>query len=341
MVKRFYQALEEQDKSTLRNILHPHLFGIRNYKEESFYDIESYLDKLDDKNYHNIKITRITSSEHYIVEGKVNSLDFVSKIVLKDGLIYKVYESLKTGARRIKCVISYDGTNYSGYQRQKDRPSIQATFEDALQRALHKDIKIHSSGRTDKGVHAMNQVIHFDLTMAIPLYNLKSLLNSYLDDSIYIKEMTEENETFHARYDVLEKTYMYKMNIKEYSPIYRNYEWTVLNLDVTLYKKALHKVLGEHDFTSFTKTTKHNTIRTIYDIKVEEKNHHLYTYITGNGFLRYMVRNIIGAAVLIASKEAKYTMEELLYKRNVTLLQDKAPACGLYLYNVNYALSTT
>lgn len=336
MVKEYYKALKENDKATLKEILHPSLYGVRSYNEETYYDRNSFLKGLAHIDYKDIEVKNIVNNDSFLVEGSIQNKDFISKVILKDDLIYKVYEAIKTGNRRIKCVISYDGSPYSGYQKQLNSNSVQGAFEETLKKALKQDIIIHSSGRTDKGVHAVNQVIHFDIKMNIPLYNLRSLINTYLPDSIYIKEITEENECFHSRYDVLEKTYCYKMNLKEFSPIQRNYEWFVENLDVEKYKKVLTEVLGTHDFTSFTKTTDKSKIRTIYNIDVIQKDNILYTYISGSGFLRYMVRNIIGAAVKIAKKEETYTMKKLLERKDVTLINSKAPANGLYLFKVTY-----
>jgi tRNA pseudouridine38-40 synthase len=336
MIKEYYQALKENDKETLKQLLHPSLYGVRVYNESTYYDRVSFLNDLEKFEYQNVVVNNILNENHLVVEGTLNNQEFITKVKVKDNLIYKVFETIKTNCRRIRCTISYDGSLYSGYQKQINSNSVQGTFEYAMKKALKQDISIHSSGRTDKGVHAINQVIHFDIKMKMPLYNLRSLLNTYLPDSIYIKEINEENETFHSRYDVVEKTYCYKMNLKEYSPIQRNYEWFVPSLPIDKYKETMKQILGTHDFTSFTKTANKNKIRTIYNVQIEQKDDILYTYVTGNGFLRYMVRNIIGVAVKIANNVESYSMEELLEKKDVTLVKDKAPSNGLYLYNVKY-----
>ena len=256
MVKEYYQALKDNDKATLKQLLHPSLYGVRTYNETTYYERSAFLDELDQLDYKDLVVKSISSEDQFLVEGTIHNKDFITKITVRDNLIYKVYEAIKTNCRRIRCVVSYDGSLYSGYQKQTNSNSVQGTFEYAMKKALKQDIVIHSSGRTDKGVHAINQVLHFDITMGIPLFNLRSLLNTYLPDSIFIKEISEENETFHSRYDVLEKTYCYKMNLKEYSPIQRNYEWFVPNLDIEKYTKSMNQVLGTHDFTSFTKSSK-------------------------------------------------------------------------------------
>ncbi len=336
MIREYYQALQDRDTKKFRQMLHPDLFGIRTFEEEVYYDRNAFIKNLDNLDYQEVVISNITTDDALVVEGKINNEPFIAKITIKDNLIYKVYETIKIDYRRIKCIIAYDGSMYSGYQKQKNTSSVQGTFEYTLKKALKQDIIIHSSGRTDKGVHANNQVIHFDINMSIPLYNLKTLLNSYLPDSIYIKEISEENQTYHSRYDVLEKTYCYKMNLKEYDAIQRNYEWFVKDLNIKKYQDTLEEIIGTHDFQSFTKSTDKDTLRTIYDVKIVKREDALYTYITGNGFLRYMVRNIIGAAVKISKNEVEYTMDFLLSKKDVTLVKDKAPANGLYLDKVKY-----
>lgn len=336
MINKFYQALKEKDISTLKLIVHPDMFGIRLYNEETYYTRNDFLKSVSLLDYEGVEIVNQSIDNHFHIDLINGDNKIKSKIVMKDSLIYKVYETVTSGARRMKCIISYDGSTYLGYQRQKDENTIQGSIEKALKQALKKDVMIHSSGRTDKGVHAFNQVIHFDLQMSIPIYSLKKLLNSYLPDSIYVKEITEEDETFHSRYDVSRKTYCYKINMKEYSPITRNYEWFVSDFDIERYKSALESVIGTHDFASFTKTTKHSTLRTIYSVKVQQTNDIVYTYITGNGFLRYMVRNIVGAAVHIAKGSISLTMEDIINKKDVNILKDKAPATGLYLDRVEY-----
>lgn len=336
MVKEFYQALTDKNIKALKTMIHPNLFGVRLYDESLYYERKTFLNAIDDLDYSNIEIVDIVNDDFLIVTLKKDEYILKTKITIKDSLIYKIYETVTSEARRIKCIIGYDGSSYLGYQKQNNASTIQGTFEEALKRCFKQDMIIHSSGRTDKGVHANNQVVHFDTKMNIPLYNMKKLINSYLPDSIYIKSMEEVTELFHSRYDVTKKTYCYKINTLEYNPIYRNYEWFVENLDEVVFEKHLEDLLGTHDFASFTKSTTKNTLRTIYDIEVIRKDEYIYTYITGNGFLRYMVRNIIGAAVHMTLGTISYTMDDLLEKKDVNLLKDKAPACGLYLDRVVY-----
>jgi tRNA pseudouridine38-40 synthase len=162
------------------------------------------------------------------------------------------------------------------------------------------------------------------------------ILNTYLPDSIYIKSTEEVDCTFHSRYDVKEKEYMYKINTIQYDPIQRNYEWFVPNLDIEKLNMDLQEIVGTHDFTSFTKTTTKSTIRTIHNVSIKVENNYLYIHIKGSGFMRYMVRNIVGVLVAINKGKLKYSIKELIEKKDVNTLNDKAPASGLYLYNVKY-----
>lgn len=337
MIDKYYNALKEKDVNTIRRILHPNVFGIRVYNENIYYDIDSFIQDIFTLDYSYLDIINIEKQNNYqLVTIRMMKDKLISKILIKDNLIYKVYETKITNKRRIKCVISYDGSAFFGYQKQLNQRTIQGVIEETFERIFNQVITIHSSGRTDKGVHATNQVIHFDISMNIPVVNMRKLLNSYLPKDIYIKEVVEENQTFHSRFDVTKKTYCYKINIKEYLPYNRNYEWYLSTLDISQYKESLSAIVGTHDFTSFTKTTTGSTHRTIYNVEVVHRGDYILTYITGNGFLRYMVRNIIAAAVNISNRKLQYSMEYLLKSKDVTLLKEKAPASGLYLDGVEY-----
>jgi tRNA pseudouridine38-40 synthase len=337
VIDRYYQAWRTNDIVLLKEVIHPNLFGIRDYQETVLFDVKQLLDYFEETNEIDYQITHLVEEkEVYHLDLTVGNTRIASKILVKDGLIYKVYETKKTPNRRIKCICSYDGSEYSGYQKQKSQNSIQETIETALTKAFQQPISIQSSGRTDKGVHALHQVFHFDVDTQVSLDNMMRLINSYLPESIHVFDLDQVRQTFHARYDVKQKEYQYVINTKEYNPIQRHYEWFVEDIDFEVLKRELTSIIGTHDFTSFTKTTKESTIRSIYDVTVKEEENHIYINITANGFLRYMVRNIVGAAVMISKGKLAYSLRELLRQKDVNLLKDKAPANGLYLYHVKY-----
>jgi len=200
-----------------------------------------------------------------------------------------------------------------------------------------EEITIHSSGRTDKGVHAINQVFHFDTISKIDPKDFARVLKSYLPDSIYIKSSEKVHATFHSRYDSYSKEYTYKLNLGEYDPIQRNYEWNVTNIDINLLKKELNSIIGTHNFTSFTKTKEDKIMtRTIFDVNIEERGDYLFISIIGSGFLRYMVRYIIGTVVEISKGNINDSLLDFISYKNSSKVLWKAPSSGLYLKEVIY-----
>lgn len=233
---------------------------------------------------------------------------------------------------------SYDGYLYSGYQKQNDKPSIQEEIERVLSKIFNEKIKIYSSGRTDRGVHAINQTAHFDSKM-MDINKLKHSINSLINDDIYIKKIKKVKDNFHARYDVKRKEYIYKINIGEYNTIKRNYVYQYnKDLNIEEMNKAIKLFLGEHDFKSFsTDTNDKDTIRTIYEVKITQNKKEITISFIGNGFLRYMVRNMVGLLIEIGSGKRKYDcVVEILKDKNRSSSGIKAPSQGLYLKNVKY-----
>ena len=236
---------------------------------------------------------------------------------------------------------SYDGTNYNGYQKQKGLNTVQGKMEDALKYINnHKDTKFSSSGRTDAFVHAYNQYGHADIDVNITEYKLKRALNSLLPDDIYVKSTKKVDDDFHSRYNVLKKEYIYKINMGEYNPIERNYVYQLgKQLNIDKMKEALNYLKGTHDFErlSSNEHKEKNTIRTIYDAKIYFDNDILILSFTSNGFLKYMVRIMVGILIQIGLE--KY---EAIYIKNIidgnvkTNYKKIAPAQGLYLFNVEY-----
>lgn len=239
---------------------------------------------------------------------------------------------------------SYDGSKYNGYQKQPNAKTIQGELEKALKKInANKAVSVSASGRTDAGVHAYNQCAHFDLETNITCTKLKQALNSLIPNDIYIKNVYEAEDDFHARFNVKAKEYVYKINMGAYNPIEKDYVYQYnKKLDIPEMERALKYLEGTHDFRSFVKIDeeKENYIRTIVQTSLvrDIKNVNLITIsILGTGFMRYMVRNIVG--LLIEIGEGKYKSEDI-----ITILDKKdrkeagicAPACGLYLKDVCY-----
>ena len=241
---------------------------------------------------------------------------------------------------RYLITFSYDGTNYNGYQKQLNKNTIQDKIESALNKITSNRIIIHASGRTDSKVHALNQKAHFDLDKEYDLYKLKKSINSLIPEDIHISKIEVVDNDFHARFNVKEKEYIYKLNIGEYNPIDRNYVYQYnKELDLDKMIEASKYLLGEHNFKSFTKTddSKEDYIRNIYKINIIKKDNIITFDFIGNGFLRYMIRNIVGTLIEVGeNKIDPIKVKEILDSQNRKNAGKTAHPEGLYLYNVKY-----
>ena len=236
---------------------------------------------------------------------------------------------------------SYDGTNYSGFQKQKGKNTIQEKLEDALTKINNgKKTSICATGRTDKGVHALAQYGHADIDVKINEKKLKRALNSNLPDDIHVIKTMIVDDDFHTRYDVLEKVYEYKINLGEYNPLERNFVFQYnYKLNVDKMKESIKCFEGEHDFRAFATDNKEkeNCIRTITKTNIEQDKDKLIITFRGNGFLRYQVRNMVG--ILIKIGEEKINKEDLIKiinSKDRTKSGKTAPAEGLYLKKVYF-----
>lgn len=239
---------------------------------------------------------------------------------------------------------SYDGTNFYGYQKQPGKRTIQKEIEDVLKQINdNKEVSIYSSGRTDAGVHALNQRAHFVLDIKISPERLIRGMNSLLPSDIYVKNIEIVDDNFHSRFDATAKEYVYKINMGEYDPIERNYVCQLCRkLDIVSMQRGLKYLEGTHNFKSFVKSDDEivDYVRTITEVSLvrdsKDINKIIITFV-GTGFLRYMVRNMVG--LLIEIGEGKRKPEEIIeiFKHEDRRFAGKtAPSCGLYLKNVFY-----
>ncbi|MEB3103476.1 tRNA pseudouridine(38-40) synthase TruA [Ferviditalea candida] len=244
--------------------------------------------------------------------------------------------------RNICLVISYDGTYYCGFQSQPHRNTVQDKLEDALEKLTGEQIKVHSSGRTDTGVHARAQVINFITESSIPIERWGLAMNVRLPEDIRVIQSREVPLDFHSRKSAKRKTYRYTINIDRNPDVFqRHYQlhhYRPLNLDNM--ESALQYLIGEHDFKSFctVRTDKNVFVRTIYDARmIRESDTVVHIMITGNGFLYNMVRIIIGTLLQIGEgKRKSIDMLEILHARDRSKAGPKAPAHGLMLWEVSY-----
>ena len=240
---------------------------------------------------------------------------------------------------RYKLTFTYDGTNYFGYAKQVGQLGIQEVIEKVLFTIFQEEITLNASGRTDKGVHALNQVAHFDAKKDIEINKLMCSLNKLLPDDIYVKNVEKVDDNFHARFNVKKKCYKYLINLKEYNPLRRNYEYFVFNLDINKMLEASKIFIGTHNYQNFTskETDEDGFIRTIYEINFNIKDDILEIEFIGDGFMRYEIRKIVGSLIEVGRN--KITKEELLIYLNSKerkIISYQAPSKGLYLVRPIY-----
>ncbi|OQM34464.1 tRNA pseudouridine(38-40) synthase TruA [bacterium endosymbiont of Pedicinus badii] len=242
---------------------------------------------------------------------------------------------------RIALLIEYEGSSYFGWQNQNSFPSIQENLEIALRKIAKEKVSTFCGGRTDSGVHAIGQVVHFDTTKNIPYSAWIKGTNSYLPKSIRIKNMLYVNENFHARYSAISRKYHYILyNGPEEFALLRNF--------VTYYKIPLNEknmqiasnyLIGEKDFSTFRsrKCQSKSSIRKIYKIRIFRKNNYIIFEIVANSFLYKMVRNIIGSLISVGTGKKKIGwILEILLKKNRNFASFTAPSNGLFLTKINY-----
>ena len=244
--------------------------------------------------------------------------------------------------RRLKLTIAYDGTNYHGWQRQENALTVQQVLEEKLAKIFAEKISLTASGRTDAKVHALGQVVSFTTEGSIPVENVVKAANSILPTSLAVLSAEQVDINFHARFDAVGKTYLYKINENDkYNPFTANYAWLLgEQLALAQMHQASKVILGEHDFSSFqaTGSTPTTPVRKM-DKAVWQRNEQgeLCFSITGNGFLYHMVRNLVGTMVDVGlGKMSVEEFKEVLLAKDRNKAGKTAPPQGLYLQQVYY-----
>jgi tRNA pseudouridine38-40 synthase len=272
-----------------------------------------------------------------------------------------------TQLRNLRLIISYDGTDFHGWQRQPDAPTVQECLESAIERILGEKVQLYGSGRTDAGVHALNQVANFTTACKIPCENLLKALNNALQSTVRVKDVSEAPLRFHARYDARSKTYRYRiLQAPVASPFVNRFVWHYpFPLDIVRMARAAKLFEGEHDFSSFAavaqallpvqkgtaandaqagvpvlrEIAQPNQVRTIFTSRILRRTRTcmLIYEVTGSGFLHHMVRNIVGTLVEVGrGKLEPADITRILHGRDRTLAGPTAPAQGLCLVRVDY-----
>jgi len=243
--------------------------------------------------------------------------------------------------KRVMLVVAYDGTNYCGWQFQKNGQTIESKLMDALYDLTGEQIHVYGASRTDAGVHAMGNVAVFDTNMRMPGDKFVYALNQRLPEDIKIQHSCEVSMDFHPRFQKSVKTYEYRILNREFPlPAYRlNTFFTYHSLDEERMQKAANYLVGEHDFQSFCAAGAQvkTTVRTIYELKVRREGELLTIHATGNGFLYNMVRIIVGTLLKVGCKEwPPEIILEILAAKDRKMAGPTAPAKGLTLLKVYY-----
>ena len=243
--------------------------------------------------------------------------------------------------RRIKLIVAYDGTEYSGWQIQPEAPTIEMYLDKAIHELTGENVHVTGASRTDAGVHAYGNVAVFDTESTIPGDRFTFALNRFLPDSIVIQDSWEVAGDFHPRHCNTRKTYEYRiLNTAVPLPQKRNFTWHVTgSIDIDKMREAAAYIVGEHDFKSFccVRTQAESTVRTLYSLEVLQEGSEIIIRIKGNGFLYNMVRIITGTLIQVGKGRFKPEyVKQMLEAKDRTVAGQTAPPQGLTLVGIEY-----
>jgi tRNA pseudouridine38-40 synthase len=244
--------------------------------------------------------------------------------------------------RRYKMVVSYDGTRYAGWQTQPGHATIQGELERALKELTGEQQRMHSSGRTDRGVHARAQVMHFDLERAAEPRKLLRGFNALLTPDIRVLTLVPAPASFHARFSAREKEYRYFIhNDAVLPPTVRHYRAHVRDrLDVAAMQKAARALVGRHDFAAFSANPNREidgTVRSLRKLEVRKRGREITIVARGDGFLYKMVRSLAGFLIRVGAGElSPDAASQILHSKLRTARVPTAHPQGLFLWRVRY-----
>ncbi len=243
---------------------------------------------------------------------------------------------------RFKLTIEYEGTNFVGWQRQADQPSVQQVIEEAVQATTAQFSNVHGAGRTDSGVHALGQVAHVDIAKDISADKVRDALNYHMrPNPVSILEAEEVGEDFHARFSAVARHYVYRLIDRRSDLTFdKGLAWrTMTPVDTDAMHIAAQYLLGRHDFTTFrdSQCQAESPVRTIDQIKVVRNGQDIRVYVSARSFLHRQVRSIVGSLVDVGrGKQNVAWMKDILEAADRTACGQVAPADGLYLAQIDY-----
>lgn len=242
---------------------------------------------------------------------------------------------------RIALGIEYDGRAFCGWQFQDHSPSVQEVVEKALSKVADHFVRVVCAGRTDSGVHATEQIIHFDTEVKREAHQWVKGANANLPQSVTILWAAEVSDEFHARFKAFRRAYRYVIFSRKVRPSYLNHlvTWDYREFNEQRMQQAANHLIGEHDFSSYRALgcQAHSPVRTLYQFNVSRHGQYIYLDIEANAFLHHMVRNMAGVLMTIAAGEKEpHWAKEVLQLKDRTLSGITAPPDGLYLVRVDY-----
>ena len=244
--------------------------------------------------------------------------------------------------KRVALLVQYDGTEFSGWQRQKNATTVQEILEKALLKISNHVVKTFAAGRTDAGVHAAGQVVHFDIDCVIPGNRYSNVLNTLLPSTIRILESVEVNDSWHACYSAIYRHYRYVINNSKFPNLFiNNWSWHRYQkvLDEVLMSDATKKMKGEHDFFAFQKSgsNRKTSITNIKNVDIKRVEDLIFVDIKATGFLYGMVRLIVGQLVLVGEKKiSPDSLTDIWVNKKKNQVKESAPSKGLCLVNAVY-----
>lgn len=333
MVYDLIHAINTNDLPALKSLISQNI-ALKIPNKESIFDYHDVIQVLTKhRPLDNLKQYDFLS--YTIVEFDLHNYTYIAKIKSKHGLIHQIYVEEKKETKRLCIRYAYNGTMFYGSQRLSSRPTVTGVLESVLSQYLNHPCDLIPASRTDRFVHAKDQVAHVDTTSNIPIDKLVTILNQALSQDIHIKSIVVVPQVFHARFDVISKTYIYKF-VHNKNPDYAHLAVYHKPFDLDKLREKMELFKGKHDFKSFSKSDFNDmTIRTIYEVEITHDSIYTTIRLKGDGFLRYMIRMMIGQ-VLYDLDYGKDTIQDYIDHPKHDQAIHIASAKGLYLEEIIY-----